>query len=130
MRRTAWMLALMLVACDGYVGHVEVVSGPTRPCNVHVTAPLQLDRLTIAVDGTQTRFLIANNPVRELLDRFFGARKRMPVSGFCYVPAGTHTIRIAKPGFEPIERVVTVSDPKSCRTEVEIRAEDLKPVSR
>jgi hypothetical protein len=124
------MLALVLAACDGHVGHVELVSGPARPCNVRVTAPLQLDRASIAVDGTQTNLLIANDSVPELLRRFFGARKRMPVRGFCYVPAGTHTIRLVQPGFEPIERVVTVSDPKTCLTEVEISAEDVKPVSR
>lgn len=130
MRRAALMLALVLAACDGHVGQVELVSGPARPCNVRVTAPLQLDRASIAVNGTQTSFLIANDPVRELLRRFFGARKRTAVSGFCYVPAGTHTIRIVKPGWEPIERVVTVSDPKTCLTEIEIRADDVKPVSR
>ena len=130
MRRTALMLALMLVACDGHVGHMQLVYGPTRPCNVRVTAPRQLDRAAIAVDGTQTNFLIANDPVAQLVRSFFGARKRPATSGFCYVPAGTHTIRIVQPGFEPIERTVTVSDPKTCLTEIEIRAEDLKPVSR
>src|SRR5205814_4355594 len=39
MRRTALMLALMLVACYGHVGHVQLLYGPTRPCNVRVTAP-------------------------------------------------------------------------------------------
>jgi hypothetical protein len=121
------MLVLIFVACD--VQNRNATS-PARPCNVRVTAPLQLDRATITVDGTQTNFLIANDPVAELVGRFFGARKRPATSGFCYVPAGTHTIRIAKPGWEPVERVVTVSDPKTCLTEVEIHAEDMKPVSR
>ena len=35
MRRASLMLVLLFVACD-----VEHVSGPTRPCNVDVTAPL------------------------------------------------------------------------------------------
>jgi hypothetical protein len=135
--RHAWlMLALVFVACeveDGHTGSVWIVSGHTHPCNVRVTAPLQLDRASIAVDGTQTSWVMSEDlehPIRELIGRYLGARKPTAASGFCYVPAGTHTIRIVKPGWEPIERVVTVSDPKTCLTEIEIRADDVKPVSR
>src|SRR6185369_10406041 len=103
MRRATLVLALLLAACDlenGQAGHAKLV---------RVIAPIQLDRATIAVDGTQTSWLMSvdlEHPVRELLARVLGRRQRPFVSGSCPVPAGTHTIRIVKPGWEPIERTV------------------------
>jgi hypothetical protein len=117
MRRALLIFAALLVACE-----VE------RPGNVRVTAPLQLDRATIAVDGTQTSWLMSEDlehPVRELLRRFLGAPNPTIASGRCHVPAGTHTIRVVKPGWQPVERVIVVD---ANTIDVAICAADVRPL--
>jgi hypothetical protein len=98
-------------------------------CNLHVTAPLQLDGAAIAVDGVQTSSLVPialEHPLRSLLLRLMGSELRSAVaSGACHIPAGTHTVRVVKPGWEPIERVVVV-DQSSRTIELTICPVDLR----
>jgi hypothetical protein len=94
-----------------------------------VSAPRQLDGAAIVIDGVQTSSLIADelrNPVRVLVGNVFGERKPTAVSATCQVPAGTHTIRFVKRGWEPIERTIEVKDDMT--TIMQICAVDLRPV--
>jgi len=123
---------LLFVACvqEGPVSSFKIVCGPAHPCNLHVIAPLQLDQATIAVDGTQTGWLMQNtleHPLRSLLLRFIGSEpKPRAATGTCHVPAGTHIVRIVKPGWEPIERVVVVDKSSSHNIALTICPADLR----
>ncbi|HEY6139828.1 MAG TPA: hypothetical protein VI670_18870 [Thermoanaerobaculia bacterium] len=125
------LFAILLVGCgEGHVGEVKIVCSPDHPCNLHIIAPLQLDRAAISVDGVATTWLMSEdveNPILELVRRFFGTPKRTFVSGTAHAAKGRHTIRIVKQGWLPVERVVEVDDP-NVSTGIEICAADVRPL--
>ena len=98
--RRALVLVVFLAACA--VEHHDAT-------NLQVFAPRQLDGASIAVDGKQTSELTPGDPLLDIARQLLG-QKRPFVSGTAQVAKGAHTLRIAKQGFEPIERTVDVGD--------------------
>jgi hypothetical protein len=113
--RHALVFALLFAAC-------AAEHGP-RP-NVQVVAPRQLDRASISVDGQPASTLTTGNPFLEVLEQLLN-KPRTVVTGLAHVANGTHTLRIVKQGFAPIERTVEVGD----ATVVRICPADVRPAS-
>jgi hypothetical protein len=113
--RSALVFVLLLAGC--VVEH-------RGPANLQVIAPRQLDRASISVDGQQASALTIGDPVIDIVRQLMG-HKRPFVTGIAHVGKGAHTLRIAKPGFEPVERTVDISDGPVV---IQICAADVRPV--
>jgi hypothetical protein len=111
--RRALVFVVFLAACA--VEH-------RGPVNLQVFAPRQLDGASIVVDGKQTGELTPGDPLLDVARQLLG-HKRTFVSGVAHVAKGAHTLRIAKQGFEPIERTIDVGD----ATVIQVCAVDVRP---
>jgi hypothetical protein len=107
---------LLLMACGAEEGHavsgsVKIIcGGAATPCNFTITAPLELAHAEVYLDGVETTMLFPNeieHPLRNLLLHAVGFQPTSDAAiATCHLPAGTHELRIIKPGYQPIDQAV------------------------
>jgi hypothetical protein len=113
-------------------GSVRIICGDSgRPCNFHITAPAELTRARVSVDGSCVVTLFPNqveHPYRTLLLTLVGVQpsSTTAVATF-HLPSGSHVVSVSHPDWWPIERTIFGTG-SSQRIEFVIRKDELSKI--
>ena len=115
-------------------GTVRIICGQAnRPCNFHIVAPKELVRASVSLDGECVVVMFPDHiehPYRTLFLSFVGVEPSSDTAvATFHVPAGTHTLRIDQPGWDPIERTIA-ADGSRRQVELQLHSSDLRKVTR